>query len=170
MARTGSDGVELSSVGGVPTAPVEEAQPKEGRPVKKVGFIVNDTIPSAIEQAEKMANLLAGRGVEVFESHSASPAWPESIFTSRSSSVASPFISTGSPLRRLTIRSKYLVSPRSLLSRVFSISWNSSPTRFRGSIRHGMPFTLLYDRSAARYSPSRCSGIRVPPSQLSSLC
>src|SRR6266568_663711 len=69
----GSDGVEPSSVGGVPTAPVEDAQPKEGRPVKKVGFIVNDTIPSAIEQAEKMANLLAGRGVEVFESHSASP-------------------------------------------------------------------------------------------------
>jgi NAD+ kinase len=69
----GSDGVEPSSVGGVPTAPVADAQPKEGRPVKKVGFIVNDTIPSAIEQAGKMANLLAGRGVEVFESHSASP-------------------------------------------------------------------------------------------------
>jgi NAD+ kinase len=68
-----SDGVELSSVGGVPTAPVEDSQPKEGRPVKKVGFIVNDTISSAIEQAGKMATLLAGRGVEVFESHSASP-------------------------------------------------------------------------------------------------
>jgi NAD+ kinase len=57
----------------VPTATVDEPQPKEGRPVKKVGFIVNDTIASAIEQAEKLARLLTSRGVEVFESHSASP-------------------------------------------------------------------------------------------------
>jgi NAD+ kinase len=67
------DGVEVSSAGGVPTATVEVAQPKEGRPVKKVGFIVNDTIASAIEQAERLARLLTSRGVEVFESHSASP-------------------------------------------------------------------------------------------------
>src|SRR5438477_9764103 len=62
-----------SLIQGVDTDLPAPTQPKEGRPVKKVGFIVNDTIPSAIEQAEKMANLLAGRGVEVFESHSASP-------------------------------------------------------------------------------------------------
>jgi NAD+ kinase len=40
--------------------------------VRKVGFIVNDTIPSAIEQAERTARLLTRRGVQVVESHTAS--------------------------------------------------------------------------------------------------
>ena len=38
-----------------------------------VGFIVNDTIPSAIEQSERVGHLLTDKGVRVFESHSASP-------------------------------------------------------------------------------------------------
>jgi NAD+ kinase len=38
-----------------------------------VGFIVNDTIANATEEAEKLAKLLHSRGVEVFETHSASP-------------------------------------------------------------------------------------------------
>ncbi|HYO51033.1 MAG TPA: NAD(+)/NADH kinase [Chloroflexia bacterium] len=44
-----------------------------GRPVKRVGFIVNDTIQAAIEQADRVGSLLASSRVEVFESHSASP-------------------------------------------------------------------------------------------------
>ncbi len=58
---------------GVETAPREVPIPHEGKPAKKVGFIVNDTIPSAIEQAERMARLIAERGVQVVESHSAAP-------------------------------------------------------------------------------------------------
>ncbi len=65
--------VEAGSAGGVPTTGVEEMQPNKGRAVKKVGFIVNDTIASATEQAEKLAHLLHSRGVVVFETHSASP-------------------------------------------------------------------------------------------------
>jgi NAD+ kinase len=57
----------------VDTAPREVPVPHEGRPAKKVGFIVNDTIPSAIEQAERMARLIDERGVQVVESHSAAP-------------------------------------------------------------------------------------------------
>ncbi|HEX9988958.1 MAG TPA: NAD(+)/NADH kinase [Chloroflexia bacterium] len=44
-----------------------------GRPVKKVGFIVNDTIQAAIEQADRLGHMLASNSVEVIESHSASP-------------------------------------------------------------------------------------------------
>lgn len=45
---------------------------KVGRPIKKVGFIVNDTIPSAIEQADRLGRLLTSNRVNVVESHSAS--------------------------------------------------------------------------------------------------
>jgi len=69
----GKDGLETSSAGGVPIATIDDLRSKEGRPVKKVGFIVNDTISTAIEQAHRLARLLTSRGVEVFESHSASP-------------------------------------------------------------------------------------------------
>lgn len=41
--------------------------------IRKVGFIVNDTIAPAIEQAARTRALLAGHGVQVVESHSASP-------------------------------------------------------------------------------------------------
>ncbi len=41
--------------------------------ITKVGFIVNDTIAPAIEQAARTRTLLAGHGVQVVESHSASP-------------------------------------------------------------------------------------------------
>lgn len=41
--------------------------------ITKVGFIVNDTIASAIEQAERTRTLLARAGVQVMESHSVSP-------------------------------------------------------------------------------------------------
>lgn len=74
-----SDGLEaqkeaiVAAVKGLPTGSRQEELAKEGRPVKKVGFIVNDTIASAIEQAERLARLLTSRGVQVFESHSASP-------------------------------------------------------------------------------------------------
>jgi NAD+ kinase len=43
------------------------------RPVKKVGFIINDTIEAAIKQAGETASLLTAAGVHVVESHSASP-------------------------------------------------------------------------------------------------
>jgi NAD+ kinase len=43
------------------------------RPIRKVGFIVNDTIANATDEADKLARLLNSRGVEVFETHSASP-------------------------------------------------------------------------------------------------
>ena len=58
---------------GVDTAPREVPIAHEGRPARKVGFIVNDTIPSAIEQADRVARLIAERGVQVIESHSATP-------------------------------------------------------------------------------------------------
>ncbi len=41
--------------------------------INKVGFIVNDTITLAIQQAEKTRALLSEQGVQVVESHSASP-------------------------------------------------------------------------------------------------
>ncbi|MFL5733070.1 MAG: NAD(+)/NADH kinase [Chloroflexia bacterium] len=47
--------------------------PGTGRPVKKVGFIINDTIDTAVKQAETTARLLTAGGVHVVESHSASP-------------------------------------------------------------------------------------------------
>src|SRR3712207_3589669 len=47
--------------------------PPTGRPLRKVGFIINDTIQAAIEQADRVGRMLAGNGVEVSESHSTSP-------------------------------------------------------------------------------------------------
>ncbi len=41
--------------------------------ITKVGFIVNDTIAPAIEQAERTRTLLAKEGVQVMESHSVTP-------------------------------------------------------------------------------------------------
>ncbi len=58
---------------GVDTEAPEALPAAQPRPVQKVGFIVNDTIPSAIEQAERIGRLLTSRGVQVVESHSASP-------------------------------------------------------------------------------------------------
>jgi NAD+ kinase len=43
------------------------------RPVRKVGFIVNETIEGANEHAERTARFLTGRGVQVLETHSAAP-------------------------------------------------------------------------------------------------
>src|SRR2546430_2401842 len=57
---------------GVATEGVEPIR-GAGRPVKKVGFIVNDTIETAVKQAEETARLLTDGGVKVVESHSASP-------------------------------------------------------------------------------------------------
>lgn len=51
-----------------PTVMAPETRP----PVKKVGFIVNDTIPSAIAEAHRVGRLLTSKGVRVVESHSAS--------------------------------------------------------------------------------------------------
>ena len=58
---------------GVDTEAPEPAAPAEGRPVRKVGFIVNDTIESAIKQSHDTARLLTVGNVKVVESHSASP-------------------------------------------------------------------------------------------------
>jgi NAD+ kinase len=43
------------------------------RPIRKVAFIVNETIPTAAEQAEEIGRFLSARGVQVLESHSAAP-------------------------------------------------------------------------------------------------
>lgn len=52
---------------------LETELPLVGRPVRKVGFIVNDTIENAIEHSERIGRLLTGRRVQVIESHTASP-------------------------------------------------------------------------------------------------
>ena len=67
--QTGNDG----AVAGVETLAPDYAHPERGRAIKKVGFIVNDTIQSAIEQSDRIGRLLTSRGVQVMESHSASP-------------------------------------------------------------------------------------------------
>lgn len=61
---------------GVDTDVLDYSPNRASRPVKKVGFIVNDTIPKAIEESDRIAGLLHGKGVEVTESHSASPSTP----------------------------------------------------------------------------------------------
>jgi NAD+ kinase len=58
---------------GVDTEPPHQPIADQKPPVKKVGFIVNDTIASAIEQADRVGRLLTSRGVHVVQSHSASP-------------------------------------------------------------------------------------------------
>jgi NAD+ kinase len=65
------DDISPESRGGVATTPaqIEEVN----RPVRKVGFIVNETIEGASAQADRIARLLTGRGVQVLETHSASP-------------------------------------------------------------------------------------------------
>ena len=74
--RDGKEATEALSIatpgrGSVATTP---AHAEDGNPpVRKVGFIVNETIPAANEQAESTARLLASRGVQVVETHSASP-------------------------------------------------------------------------------------------------
>src|SRR5947209_13276684 len=55
------------------TEPTDANLPQVGRHVRKVGFIINDTIESAIKQAHETARLLKKGGVNVVESHSASP-------------------------------------------------------------------------------------------------
>lgn len=58
---------------GVDTEPPETGLPQTARRVRKVGFIVNDTIESAKKQAHDTARQLTINGVKVVESHSASP-------------------------------------------------------------------------------------------------
>src|SRR4051812_35774083 len=59
---------------GVDTEEPEVTVSPMGRPVKKVGFIVNDTIESAIKQAHDTMRLLTVKyNVKVVESHSVSP-------------------------------------------------------------------------------------------------
>jgi NAD+ kinase len=57
----------------VDTDVLDPSPPRANRPIKKVGFIVNDTIEAAKVEAPRIAQLLHERGVEVTESHSASP-------------------------------------------------------------------------------------------------
>ena len=77
--ETAVDGAEAAYTSTVKNAgvltelPSTERPPIEARPVKKVGFIVNDTIESAIKQSHDTARLLTVRNVKVVESHSASP-------------------------------------------------------------------------------------------------
>ncbi len=73
-----AEGVVASENGGHLVVGVDVEAPEVGiapaqRPVRKVGFIVNDTIESAIKQAHDTARLLTVRNVKVVESHSASP-------------------------------------------------------------------------------------------------
>ncbi|HVF98515.1 MAG TPA: hypothetical protein VND68_01645, partial [Chloroflexia bacterium] len=58
---------------GVDTDVLDHTPGRANRPIKKVGFIVNDTIEAAKVEAPRIAGLLHERGVEVTESHSASP-------------------------------------------------------------------------------------------------
>lgn len=58
---------------GVDTDVLDHSPHRTNRPIKKVGFIVNDTIEAAKVEAPRIAGLLHERGVEVTESHSASP-------------------------------------------------------------------------------------------------
>src|SRR4051812_41631817 len=58
---------------GVETKAPESTSAGEQRRVRKVGFIVNDTIETAVQQAHAMAELLKQWDVTVVESHSASP-------------------------------------------------------------------------------------------------
>ena len=60
-------------ISGVDTEAPELPAPGVARPVRKVGFIVNDTIETAVKQADDTARLLTVRGVKVVQSHSASP-------------------------------------------------------------------------------------------------
>src|SRR5437868_15458510 len=53
-------------------APERQPAPVE-RLVKKVGFIVNDTLQGASEHSVRTGRLLTSKGVHVMESHSASP-------------------------------------------------------------------------------------------------
>src|SRR4051812_27687995 len=56
-----------------PPEPIPAPEQPTARPVRKVGFIVNDTIESAIKQSHDTARFLTSRDVLVVESHSASP-------------------------------------------------------------------------------------------------
>lgn len=58
---------------GVATEPPAAILPHEGKPIKKAGFIVNDTIEAAREQSERIGRLLTSKGVQVYETHSARP-------------------------------------------------------------------------------------------------
>jgi NAD+ kinase len=78
----GSDGeaarlvIEQASgkpLAGVDTDVLDQSLDRTNRPIKKVGFIVNDTIETAKVEAPRVAGLLHDKGVEVTESHSASP-------------------------------------------------------------------------------------------------
>ncbi len=61
---------------GVDTDVLDYSPHRTSRPITKVGFIVNDTIPEAIEESDRIAGLLHDKGVDVTESHSASPNTP----------------------------------------------------------------------------------------------
>jgi NAD+ kinase len=58
---------------GVDTDVLDDSRHPANLPVKKVGFIVNDTIAKAIEESERISRLLHDKGVQVSETHSASP-------------------------------------------------------------------------------------------------
>ncbi len=79
----GADGFEPVATGegdgrvtGMDTEGLETDVRPEGRPIRKVGFIVNDTIENANAHSERIGRLLTGRRVQVLESHSASPDTP----------------------------------------------------------------------------------------------
>jgi NAD+ kinase len=58
---------------GADTEVLDGSPQPTSRPIKKVGFIVNETIAAANKESERIARLLHDKGVEVTESHSASP-------------------------------------------------------------------------------------------------
>ena len=58
------------------TDSLDTALHSHSRPIRKVGFIVNDTIAPAIEASDRIAKLLVSKRVSVVQSHSASPDVP----------------------------------------------------------------------------------------------
>ncbi len=64
---------EAMMASGVAAEPPAAPGPHEGKPVKKVGFVVNDTIQAASEQADRIDKLLESKGVQVYATHSARP-------------------------------------------------------------------------------------------------
>lgn len=72
-AGTPKEAAQDTAIPAVSVAPPRAPIPHEGKPVKKVGFIVNDTIDAANEQSHRLGRILTSKGVQVYETHSALP-------------------------------------------------------------------------------------------------
>jgi NAD+ kinase len=70
---TPKDAAQATAIPAISVRPPRTPAPHEGKPVKKVGFIVNDTIDAATEQSHRLGRILTNKGVQVYETHSARP-------------------------------------------------------------------------------------------------